>query len=314
MRFAGNSGKPPMNSAARRAIPGVKNRAVFVRYAQGQMLKFYVGFFLTLAVYAADTAPDSNELTAAEKSQGWRLLFDGRSMAEWKDPRKKTPPGDAWTIEDGCLKANPKPRITEDLVSGRKYGDFELTWDWKIAPAGNSGVKYRIQDFVFLTKATEKPGSKRFEDHLNYAMENRLATRAKLGPDEKAQDYVVGFEYQMIDDAKNADALRGTTHTTGALYDMVAPSSHPAKPVGEFNHSRLLVRGNHVEPWLNDVKVVDATLDSEDVKKGLAARWGTTSGVYKLLTEQPHKPCPISLQNHGAEAWFRNIKIRALPH
>lgn len=278
------------------------------------MTRFWFTLLLSCAACAGQNSNDSNTLTKAEKSQGWQLLFDGKSMAGWVDPAKKIPPGDAWSIEDGCLKANPKPRITEDLVSTKKYRDFELTWDWKIAPKGNSGVKYRIQDFVLLTKATQKPGSKRFEDNLNYALEKRLAKREKLGPDEKAQDYVIGFEYQMIDDAGNADALRGGKHTAGALYDMVAPSSHAAKPVGEFNHSRLLVKGNHVEHWLNGVKVVDSTLDSEDVKAGLASRWGASSEVYKLLTGQPHKDCPISLQNHDAEAWFRNIKIRVLPH
>jgi Domain of Unknown Function (DUF1080). len=177
---------------------------------------------------------------------------------------------------------------------------------------GEQRLKYRIQDFVLLTKATEKPGTRKFEDNLNYAMEKREATRANLKPDEKAQDYVIGFEYQMIDDGTNPDALKDQRHTTGALYDMVSPSSHPAKPVGQFNHSRVVVRGNHVEHWLNGVKVVDATLNGDDAKKGTAARWGATSQVYKLLMEQPHKECPISLQNHGADAWFRNIKIREL--
>jgi hypothetical protein len=275
--------------------------------------RFWIALWISISACAAQDSGAFNKLTKAEKAAGWQLLFDGKSMQGWLDPAKKASPGDAWSIEDGCLKAKAKPRITEDLVSNKKYRDFELQWDWKIAPVGNSGVKYRIQDFVLLTKATENPNTKKFEEHLNDAMEKRLAVREKLGPDEKAQDYVVGFEYQMIDDAKNADALRGGTHMTGALYDMVAPSSHPGKPAGEFNHSRLVVNGNHVEHWLNGVKVVDAMLDSEEVKSAVAKRWGVSSGVYKLLIGQPHKDCPISLQNHDAEAWFRNIKIRSIP-
>ena len=82
-----------------------------------------------------------NTLTAAEKKAGWILLFDGKSMHGWEDPRQRNPPGDAWTIEDGALKAQPHPKITEDLFLNRTFKDFELAWEWKISPAGNSGVK-----------------------------------------------------------------------------------------------------------------------------------------------------------------------------
>ena len=93
---------------------------------------------------------------------------------------------------------------------------------------------------------------------------------------------------------------------------MVAPSAQPARPVGEFNHSRILVRGNHVEHWLNGVKVVDSALDSAEAIQGIQTRWAVAPHVYKLLATQPKKDCPISLQNHGNEAGFRNIKIRRL--
>jgi pimeloyl-ACP methyl ester carboxylesterase len=243
-------------------------------------------------------------LTPQEKSAGWRLLFDGKTTNGWIDPAKKTPPGDAWTIEDGCLKAQRKPRITEDLVSADKFRDFELVWDWRISPGGNSGVKYRIQDFVWIHKEREE---QKFEEQAAYSMRNRQTARP-----EKGQNYVIGFEYQMIDDERHADA-QISTHTTGALYDMMAPSSRAARPIGEFNHSRLVARGNHVEHWLNGVKVVDALVDSKARLEGMSKRWGADSPVYELLAKQPQKDCPISLQNHGAEAWFRNIKIRLLP-
>jgi hypothetical protein len=123
---------------------------------------------------------------------------------------------------------------------------------------------------------------------------------------------VIGFEYQMIDDSVNKDALRGGKYQTGALYDMIAPSTHPAKPIGEFNHSRLLVRGDHVEHWLNDVKVVDADLNAEEIKASVAKRWGPAPKLLALLTKHARRQAPISLQNHGADTWFRNIKIRRL--
>jgi hypothetical protein len=80
--------------------------------------------------------------------------------------------------------------------------------------------------------------------------------------------------------------------------------------VGEFNQSRLVVKGNHTEHWLNGVKVVDT--DLAEAAKGGAHRWGAESPVYKLMEEQPKKDCQISLQNHNDPAWFRNLKIRRL--
>src|SRR5579884_1067986 len=102
-------------------------------------------WFLCIAVCAAmacaAAGPDQpNSLTAQEKADGWVLLFDGKTMNGWADPRAMSPPGDAWTIEDGCLKATPHPRIEEDLLSKDTFRDFELQWDWRISPAGNSGL------------------------------------------------------------------------------------------------------------------------------------------------------------------------------
>lgn len=252
---------------------------------------------------AAQSSAPPNTLTPDEAKNGWILLFDGKSMDHWVDPRQKTPPGDAWTIEDECLVAKSHPRITEDLFSDRTFGDFDLVFDWKISPAGNSGVKYRIQDHLWvpfqrLTK---------FETMVENGFENRITQRPDHG-----QDYVVGFEYQITDDSSNRDATSNPKHTAGALYDMVVPSQHVSRPIGEFNHSRIVLRGNHVEHWLNGVKVVDAPLNGTEELQDVARRWSTAPHVTELLSKQPKKDCPISLQNHGNQAWFRSIKIRPL--
>jgi hypothetical protein len=250
----------------------------------------------------------SNTLTPAEKAGGWKLLFDGRTMRGWVDPREKDPPGDAWSIERGCLKANAHPKITEDLFSARKYRDFEWAFEWKISPGGNSGAKYRIQDHIWVQPSQAGTPRERFEAAVERSYVHRSDTRPDHG-----QDYVVGFEYQITDDSANGDALGNKKHTAGALYDMIAPSQDMTKPVGEFNQSRIVVSGNHVEHWLNGVKVVDGSLDAAAALEGIERRWGTAAPhVYELLAKQPNKDCPISLQNHGNDAWFRNLRIREL--
>src|SRR5690349_2241835 len=253
-------------------------------------------FLLLLLAFSGRAQPGDNRLTPEEARNGWRLLFDGGSMTNWVDPRQKNPPGDAFTVDDGCLKARAHPHITEDLFTADSFGDFDLLFDWRISPGGNSGVKYRIQDHVFVLEGMMG----RFEDMVELSLKKR-----RTGRPDHGQDYVIGFEYQVIDNTSNRDALRGGKQQAAALYDMVAPSRDVTRPVGEWNHARLVVRGKHTEHWLNGVKVVDTTLDSPEVFAGIAERWGMSSGVFEMLAKQPRKRCPISLQNHGNDAWFR---------
>jgi hypothetical protein len=153
---------------------------------------------LLIAPYAALAAgAPPPTLTPGEKLAGWTLLFDGRTMNGWDDPRAKTPPGDAWTIEDGCLKANAHPRIVEDLFTKMSFTGFELAFDWRISPHGNSGVKYRIQDHLFVLP----PGAgESFEQSVERSFLNRVSGRPARG-----QDYVIGFEYQVLDSPSQID-------------------------------------------------------------------------------------------------------------
>jgi hypothetical protein len=265
--------------------------------------------FLTIAIAASTLlAAEPNTLSKEEKAAGWKLLFDGRTFQGWADVSKLNPPGQSWTIEDGCLKSRAKPGLREDLFTTDSFGDFELAFEWKISPGGNSGLKYRIQDRFFIDeKRMLTGGFKRFEDLANDSIRARATKRA-----DATQEYIVGFEYQVIDDGAHPDARRGGYYQAGALYDMISTTSAAAKKPGEFNQARIVVRGNRIEHWLNGVKVVEGTLDAPDTLARAAKRWTTDSPIYKALATQPKKVTPIALQNHNDEAWFRSIKIREL--
>jgi hypothetical protein len=268
-------------------------------------------WILLLALAALGGAANAqNTLTAEEKAQGFKLMFDGKSMKGWDDPAKKKPAGDAWTIDDGCLKAVPGVRIREDLTTTERYGDFEMLFDWKVSPKGNSGVKYRLQEKVLIDEALKsRLKGKRFEDFVNYELQNHSVKRDAPGPIEA---YVVGFEFQVIDNGGHADARRGGKYQAGALYDTIAPVKAAERTVGEFNQSKLIVKGDKIQHWLNGELVVDASLNDEAIASNAARRWGKDSPVYGLLTKRPVAKSVIALQHHGDAVWFRNLRIRRL--
>lgn len=267
------------------------------------MKLFCLSLFLASAAFA-----QHNRLAPEERAVGWELLFDGATFRGWQDPRTKTPPGDSWTIEDGAIKAPEKPKLGEHLLSAQEYGDFELQWEWKTARAGNSGVRYRIQEVIFIEKEHFKPGYKRWEEVPEYEYIHRKSKRSAT-----SMDFVVSPEYQLTDDANNGDAKRGLEYSAGALYGAIGPKRHLARPAGEWNESRIVLRGKHVTHWLNGEKVVDTDLDAPAVKSGFEKRWRDEPRIRELLLTMPKKRSPIALQNHGdAPVWFRNLKIRPL--
>src|ERR1044071_5882475 len=170
-----------------------------------------------------------NTLTAGERGDGWQLLFDGRTLTGWHGlGYAATPPG-LWVVEDGAIKhvakdkapvqADGQPLTGMDLISDGAYQDFELSWEWKISEAGNSGVKYNVSE--------------------------KLST--EMAPPHAAK----GWEYQLNDDEKNEDN-KLATHRSGALYDMFAPNERKhVNPAGQWNRSMIVFRGTHGEHWLN---------------------------------------------------------------
>ena len=224
-------------------------------------------FALLLACVAAVAAPTVNQLTDEEKAAGWKLLFDGKTTEGWRTFKKNTFPTKGWIVEDGWLHCLGKSG--GDIISDGEFGDFELQWEWKQAAVGNSGVKY------FVTET---------------------------------RDAALCHEYQMIDDEREPDAkLANGKRVTASFYDVLKPTVTPAtKQPGEINQSRIVVKGNHVEHWLNGVKVLEYECGSEALKAAIAAsKFKTTARFGDKI--QGH----ILLQDHHSEVWFRNLKIRA---
>jgi Domain of Unknown Function (DUF1080) len=208
-----------------------------------------------------------NTLTAAEKAAGWSLVFDGHSFAGLRAYRQKGPPTVGWEIKDGLLQTVPKVKGAE-LITEKKFTDFELSWDWRLAPGGNNGVKYCVTE--------DRPGAP-------------------------------GYEYQMIDDAKHPDSEHGVIRQTASFYYVLAAHDRPTKPGGEWNTSRIVIKGNHVQHWLNGKNVLEFDLGSDAVKAGVAAsKFNKQPGFGDKITGH------LMFTYHQDECWYRNVKVREL--
>ena len=241
----------------------------------------------------------------------WLTLFDGKTLNGIIDPWKAVPPGGSWVIDNGALKAVPKPHIAEDLVTSQEYGDFELEFEWKVSPGGNTGVKYRIQRILFVDAGKTQLGPGGFEGMLGREMANPRSDRAQLPPSASGFEYTIGFECQLIDDERHPDARRDEAHKTGALYSFLPPTRHSAKPAGEWNNARILVRASTIEHWINGVQVLKGRLDDPAVRAGAAARWAAAPPIREMLSN-PRPTGRISFQHHGDEVWFRAMRVRTL--
>jgi len=228
-----------------------------------------------------------NTLSDAEKKEGWRLLFDGKTFNGWRSYFETMDPSKGWSIEAGCFKnskGNGRPRSGGgDIMTAELFTDFDFRFEWSMPPGGNSGVYYLFQE------RQDKPGVGMY-----------------MGDDGRSP---VGFEYQLLDDERHPDALRnGPIRSTGSLYSLIPPNdSKRLKPAGEFNESRIVVQGKHVEHWLNGAKIVEYDLGSQALIDAIA------KSKYKDVPGYGSKTkTRILFQDHGDEVRFRNLKIRVL--
>jgi len=222
-----------------------------------------------------DTAPTYNVLSEEEVAAGWQLLFDGVSTAGWRGYNKEAFPEAGWGVADGNLIVMASDGSEEgmggDIVSDAVFSDFELTFEFLLTPVGNSGVFYRVVE------------------------------------DPAEALWTVAPEYQVLDDT--AYIAMGTmdikTHLTGDNYDLQSSVVTASNPIGEWNHARILVDGNHVEHWLNGQKTVEYDFFSPEWE-ALVAK--SKFSPYPKFGRAPEGR--IAIQDHGHEIRYRNIKIR----
>jgi hypothetical protein len=226
-----------------------------------------------------------NTLSAGEQRDGWRLLFDGKTFNGWRGLGYDTVPTAHWKIENGVIRKladGQVPRLPDgqpaaggDLMTRETFRDFELSWEWKISRAGNSGVKYNVSEEISMANAP------------NHA--------------------ALGFEYQMLDDNLHEDN-KVPSHRAAALYDLIPPNANKVlAPVGEWNTSTIVFRGNHGEHWLNGKKVVEFDLGTPLMDSLL------TKSKYRDIKGFGEKRAGhIVLQDHIDEVFFRSLKIRVL--
>jgi hypothetical protein len=219
-----------------------------------------------------------NAVSPREAHDGWRLLWDGKTTAGWRGAKLDKFPATGWEIKDGILTVfaaeGRESAAGGDIVTVDQYGDFELMVDFKITTGANSGIKYFVNT------------------DLN-----------------KGEGSAIGCEYQILDDAVHPDAKAGINgnRKLAGLYDLIPPQAVRFNGVDEWNHARIVVRGSHVEHWLNGFKTVE-------YERGTQA-WRTLVSHSKYAgwpNFGEAKKGHILLQDHGNRVSFRSIKIREL--
>ncbi len=224
-----------------------------------------------------------NTITEQEKRRGWRLLWDGKTANGWRGARLDDFPEKGWKIADGVLSVQPSDGAESanggDIVTRDTYSEFELELDFMITEGANSGIKYFV-----LPELNKGPGSS------------------------------IGLEYQILDDRNHPDADKGVggNRTAASLYDLI-PAGNLTIPdrkkrfngVGRWNRARIVVKGNHIEHWLNNEKVLEYERGTQ-IYRALVAKSKYNKWPHFGEALAGH----ILLQDHGDKVVFRSIKIR----
>ncbi len=226
-----------------------------------------------LGAEAPTNGAEPNTLTETEKSEGWKMLWDGKTTEGWRSMDSEDWPSKGWKIEDGVLRIEAKSRAG-DLATKEKFSDFELKVDFKLSPKANSGIKLFIAD---------EPG------------------QVKLVP--------LGPEFQILDDDGHPDAKKGDgKRKVGSLYDLIAaPKDKKVMPIGEWNQAHIISKGKKVTFKLNGEVTAEFERGSDAWREMVAgSKYKDDKGFGEAASGH------ILLQDHKDLVYFRNIKIKVL--
>ena len=237
-------------------------------------MRFLFSFLLTasmaLSLTACQPAEDEpmTDDTANTMSDDWVTLFDGSGFDHWRGYKQDAMP-EGWVIDGDAMYASA-PGAGMDVVTKDTFTSFELELEWKVEEGGNSGIMWHV--------------------------------------DEAAGDYpwMTGPEYQLLDDAAFDDG-QVSKNSAASNYDVQAPSEAVTRPAMEWNQTRIVVNGTHVEHWLNGVKVVEYEKGSEAHQAAVAQSKWTGYAAYGT-TSTGH----IAFQGDHGAVWFKNIRIKPL--
>ncbi len=202
------------------------------------MKNLFLFFLIAGGILACTPKEQKNdELTEAQKAEGWQLLFNGHDLTGWRNFHGDSCNG--WAVEEGCLVSQDMHTDhSMDIVYPKNFANFELRLEWKIVSEGNSGIFFHA-----------------LEDSVDAI-------------------YTVAPEYQLLDDIGWGGKVK-EEQKSGANYAMHAPGSNKKlKPLGEFNSTRIVVKDSVVQHWLNDEKVVEYKLWDEDwQQRKMNSKW-----------------------------------------
>ncbi len=196
---------------------------------------------------------------------GWITLFDGKTFDGWRGFRSLELPA-GWKItQDGELHFNGNGK--GDIMTAHQFASMEFELEWKVSLGGNSGIFYWVTE-------------------------------------DDSRTYRTGPEMQVLDNSKHKDGKNPLT-SAGSNYALQAPPEDVTAPVGEYNKVRIVINGDHVEHWLNGVKLLEYEAGSE-AWQALVAK----SKFNKMPNYGKNRKGHIALQDHGDPVWYRNIRVR----
>jgi hypothetical protein len=229
-------------------------------------------YVLLSAIIFTNATAQHNTLSKKEKKEGWVLLFNGKTFTGWRGYCKAGFPDKGWEVSGDAIRCVAKAN-GGDIIFDKKFSDFELYFEWKISPNGNGGLLYRGQEIEGQKLTFSAP------------------------------------QIQTLDNERNPDAQRGKNgnHKAGSLFDLLPAEPQNTRPAGEWNTFLLIVRNNRVTHIQNGSKVCEYTIGTPEWREMIAGSNFKDWALINIAAEGY-----IGLQDHGDDAWYRDIKIKQL--